>query len=423
MILATLLAAATAAAGPVPPPASPLGARTVRPDRLEVVVLPLEGARTTSLRVVVRAGSADDPPGKEGLAHLLEHLLLAARGPDGLDLPEAARAAGARLNAFTSREVTSYVLDAPAEVFSALAERLLRAVSAPSLKDVELSRELEVVAREDQYHGEDGTVTQLVEDALFRGSAPEGPIVGNVGSRDRIRLQDVVDFHGRRYVGAATTVVAAGAISASDLDALLERAVRLPRGAEGEPVARTGPSPLLPVNDRIRAPFLAVVLGYALEDEDRDACAPLAALLERRLLLELVAPPTGQPALRTVQVSCLDLRGVSTLVALGYTRTLDAPDLPESMQRVFDDVARRPATAAERAAADLRLARQWDRVVADPAALADDVTFRAARRSAAGTSLPESSHGAFRADVVRRVAGRAFREARRFFILFSPLEG
>src|SRR5438045_3817163 len=79
-------------------------------DGVQIVqVKPLAGATMASLRVVVRAGGLQDPPGKSGLAHLLEHLIFHGTydTPEG-GLWDAARAAGADVNAYTSSDLTVY---------------------------------------------------------------------------------------------------------------------------------------------------------------------------------------------------------------------------------------------------------------------------------------------------------------------------
>jgi hypothetical protein len=423
MTLVTLVLMMSAG-GPaaVPPATGPEATTLVRADGMELIVLPVSGAHTASLRFVVRAGSANDPGGKEGLAHLLEHAVLQAHGPDGLDLLEAARAAGARLNAHTSRSATVFALDASAEVFPVLAERLLRSVTDPALQRVDLDRELDVVAREDDLRGEDQTVMDLVEWTLLRGSAPT-TILGSGRSRDRVRREDLASFHRTYYAPANTSVISTGAFDAVAVQALLDRAVPIPPGqGRAQPPRAVSASPMLPVNDRIRAPFLAVVLGYALDERDRASCEPLAQLLERRLTAQLVA--SEQPVLRSTGVSCVDVQGTLVILALGATRTLDAPDLLESVQSVFDIAARVPASAAEQTALQLRISRERDRVRRDPVALAEEAARAAIHRpSPSGASLSSPAARAFPAEGVRRHARRAFVPERRFLILFSPFTG
>jgi len=66
---------------------------------------------------VVDVGSAQDPPGKEGLAHLVEHLTFRAR-PDGkVQRSNLLDFAGVgRWNAFTTQDLTTYVSIGPRSI-------------------------------------------------------------------------------------------------------------------------------------------------------------------------------------------------------------------------------------------------------------------------------------------------------------------
>ncbi len=390
-------------------------------DGLELLVLPVPGARTISLRYVVRAGSRFDPPGKEGLAHLLEHLLLKTRGKDGLDLMEEARAAGAYLNGFTSGDSTEYVLDAPADAFPRLAERLLRAITSPAPSQGDLDREIGVIGREDDYHGEGGGVIQLVSNTLFRMTPPEGPILGTGRSLDRITRDDLIAFYQKAYTTAATTVVVAGATTAPDARSLLGRAILLPPALDGERPRVIVAEPQLPVNERIRAPFIAVVVGYRLDASDREACRPLAQLLQHRLLMELWVE---RPLLRSVTVDCFTLQGADFVLALGYTPTIEATEVPATMQRVFREAATRPATVRERQALEQRMSRIDARIMADPSSRADEAARAAALPREGGTTpLAGAASRSSRADAARELARSRFEPERSVLIVLSPFEG
>ena len=414
-----LAALAAALAFPAAAPAAELATRKIRPDGLELVVLTDPAARTVSLRCVVRAGSARDPVGKGGLAHILEHLLLRARGPDGLDLLEAARAAGAELDAYTSRDSTLFVLDAPAQPFPVLAERLLRAITSLRPRPAELDRELAVIQREGEYRSDDAA-TGLVQDALFRTQPLEGTTLGASASRERTTLEDLVGFYRANYLSPATTIVIAGAMTAADASGLVDRAWLLPPSLEAEwPRPPPAVEPQLPVDERIRAPVLAAVYGYRIDAADRDLCRPLAELLERRFLAVI----SRRPLVRTVEVECVTLRGVDLVLAYAHARTLDATDLPKVLEGVFGQVASRAADAAERHDVELRMSRIADALRADPAARANEVAWAAARSRETGpTLLPESS-ARMPVERIRAVARRSFVPQRRVFVFLSPFEG
>jgi zinc protease len=76
---------------------------------LQVVVIPDRRAPVVTHMVWYRVGSADEPQGKAGIAHFLEHLLF--KGTETLEPGEFSRIVrrhGGHDNAFTSRDYTGY---------------------------------------------------------------------------------------------------------------------------------------------------------------------------------------------------------------------------------------------------------------------------------------------------------------------------
>jgi hypothetical protein len=415
------LAAALLAAGPAPRRAAlpaPSVHRETLPDGLELLVLPVPGADVASLRVVVRAGSAQDPHRKGGLAHLLEHLL--HRGANGpVPLVEELRAAGADVNAFTSRDATWFALDAPGAAFPAAAERLLRAVTDPRFEEWPIGVERAVVAREGDLDDGPGAFG-MVEEALFLDHRAEGSILGDDEARERLRLEDLVAYYGRHYVTRGMTVVLAGAVDVAAAREVLARAFLLPPARTGEGLAAAPQRPKLPLDARLRAPFLGAVVGAVLDPEDHRACPAVAELvaLRARIRLELRAP-----LVQALEVGCHTVRGNELLVVLAYSPTLEASDLHADLARVLEGVSRAPITPAERRLLARRRARVRELLAGDPRALADRAVVEAARTPAGvATALPFLDSDPPDADVVA-AARRAADAGRRLVLFLSPFEG
>jgi zinc protease len=393
--------------------------RTVLDGGLELVVVPIPDARTVSLRYVVRAGAAHDPPGREGLAHVLEHVL--AQGRDGALLP-AARAAGAELNAFTSRDATWYVLDAPADRFPSLAERLLRSITDPRFPAHAVQRERGVIDSEEGYRrrGPDGR--QLVEEAIFAHGPTEAGIIGDSSARLRIEPTDLASFFRSAYTTLATTIILTGAIEPGAAHALVERAVAIPPALPGERLEPLVVPPSLPATRRIRAPFLAAIVGYPLARSEERACEPLAELVELRLVTAL---RVREALARDVDVACQLLRGSPFILATVYAPTLEATDLPSRIERAFGELAAAPPAAAELHLLGRRLARLAAIRRSDPAEWADALAREAARpRGASGaTALDRAVPGPISATELHRAARRAFRAEGRVILFLSPFGG
>jgi zinc protease len=76
---------------------------------LQLVVIEDHRAAAVTHMAWYKVGSADEPPGKSGIAHYLEHLMF--KGTDDLapgEFSETVRANGGSDNAFTSWDYTGY---------------------------------------------------------------------------------------------------------------------------------------------------------------------------------------------------------------------------------------------------------------------------------------------------------------------------
>src|SRR5215468_7872604 len=79
------------------------------PSGLRIVAEYARGARRAAVVVTIDAGAADDPPGQEGLAHLVEHLAFRSRPDEKHPFTDLLDLAGAGAwNAFTEHDLTTY---------------------------------------------------------------------------------------------------------------------------------------------------------------------------------------------------------------------------------------------------------------------------------------------------------------------------
>jgi zinc protease len=110
MILATLLAAASTAAGATAPvKGAPQMKQWELPNGLKVFFVPDHKAPVVTVQVFYHAGGKDEPAGKRGMAHMFEHMMF--KGSTHVPPEEHARfiqLVGGENNAFTQDDVTGY---------------------------------------------------------------------------------------------------------------------------------------------------------------------------------------------------------------------------------------------------------------------------------------------------------------------------
>ena len=102
VVFPTALTAETTAP-PSPPATFTLG------NGLQVVVIPDHRTPVVTQMIWYKVGSADETPGKSGLAHFLEHLMFkgTAKHPAG-EFSDTVQRIGGNENAFTSSDYTGY---------------------------------------------------------------------------------------------------------------------------------------------------------------------------------------------------------------------------------------------------------------------------------------------------------------------------
>ncbi len=221
-----LLVAGTHAAAAAPL-TLPTATRARLANGLQVVVLPSPRLPLVDFRLVVRAGSVNDPPGKEGLADLTAALMTQGAGPrDARALAEDVAFVGGTLDASAGAEqivVTAEVLD---KDFALGLELFRDVIVAPAFPDSELERKRDetlgdiAAARNDP-----STVADLALDSFLLGASPLAhPLQGRDSSVRAITRDDVVAFHARLVRPDNALLAVVGDVHPKAVVAALEQA-------------------------------------------------------------------------------------------------------------------------------------------------------------------------------------------------------
>ena len=217
---------------------------------LRVVVNREPAWRTAVVDVRYRVGSREDPPGKEGLAHYVEHLMF--RGTK--DLPHGAfddaiqETTGGRFNASTWADATEYhqhvdAAEVPAALFVE-AQRL--AYPFYELTEEEHLAERAVVENERRlnHSGSGEVVHAFVRESLYPPPHPyRRPTIGSAASIHALTREDARAFAARYYRPENATLVVTGNVDvAATLDTIARYFAKIPRGTVAPPL-RVPPVP------------------------------------------------------------------------------------------------------------------------------------------------------------------------------------
>jgi zinc protease len=236
------------------------------PSGLRVVVEQDSRSPVVAVVAMVGAGGVNDPAGKEGMAHVVEHLAFRARHSGSPSVSTRLEQLGAgRFNASTSLEHTAYETLVPRESLPALLKLEFQRLSAPleGVTEQVLAVEREVVLNELLQGNETGFTGQILP-WVQRNSFPEGdpyarPVIGSHDSISQLTLADAQRFVREHYQPDNMTLMIAGDVDLAAIEALLQQHLPKEWRSAGQPMRsqQAGPSSKPPL-----APKRAKLLTY-----------------------------------------------------------------------------------------------------------------------------------------------------------------
>lgn len=189
--------------------------KTVLNNGITTLTQSVESLRSVAVGVFVQAGSCDENPQNNGIAHFLEHMSFKrTKTRNAYDIVEDIESKGGHINAYTSRELTGYyarVLDS--EVETAL-DVLCDIVRNSTYPEEEIEREKSVVIEE--IRDSLDTPQDIANDAFMLQMFPDHPygypIMGSVDTVSSFSIDTIRDFTENQYTSYRITVVAVGAV-------------------------------------------------------------------------------------------------------------------------------------------------------------------------------------------------------------------
>lgn len=213
---------------PTERPPRPLEARPVKfppyelrtlPNGLQVVIVSHHEQPSVSVRMIVRAGAAQDPKGKMGLAMLTATLLDQGAGTRGAEqIADAIDFVGGILSTGAGTDLTYVSTVVLKDSLPLALELMADVVRRPTFAQEELDRQRQQALSGMKVSAEDPeSVANQVIDRLVYGFHPYGlPGAGTVESLTSITRQDLVDFHRQHYVPNNVLIAVVGDVKAEE---------------------------------------------------------------------------------------------------------------------------------------------------------------------------------------------------------------
>jgi zinc protease len=204
---------------------------------LEVVVIPDHRAPVVTHMMWYHVGSADEEPGKSGIAHFFEHLMFKATKtyPAG-EFSRKVAEIGGQENAFTSYDYTAFYQQvAPSAlemVMTYEADRMENLI----LNDDVVKTERDVVLEERRSRTDSNPSALLAEEVnatLYQNHPYRIPIIGWLHEMQQLNLAEALAFYVKYYTPNNATLVVSGDVDLATVKALAEKTYgKVPRRAE-----------------------------------------------------------------------------------------------------------------------------------------------------------------------------------------------
>jgi len=194
----------------------------------------------THCGLMIGAGSINEPPGKAGLAHFIEHMIFKGTGKrNAFHVLNRLEAVGGDLNAYTTKEETCVHASVMNMHFERAAELLFDIVFNPVFPEKEIRIEKDVVLDEIS-SCYDNPAEQIFDDfecMIFKNKPLGYPILGSRESIEGINRVDLLNFVRENYQPSNVVFSYVGELSFEKVCKIIEKL--LPSGKHKKTVGRS----------------------------------------------------------------------------------------------------------------------------------------------------------------------------------------
>ncbi len=187
---------------------------------IRVVTENIPHVRSVSLGVWVNVGARDESLTESGLSHFTEHMLFkGTKNRSAKDIAIEVDSMGGELNAFTSKEGTTYYIKILDEYLPRAVDLLSDIFYNSVFDQKEIDRESKVIAEEIKMVEDtpDDYVHELFYESVWRGTPLGRSVLGTRKSVRSFKRDDFIKFMGRHYLPSDIVIAAAGTFDASRL--------------------------------------------------------------------------------------------------------------------------------------------------------------------------------------------------------------
>ncbi|WP_150304851.1 M16 family metallopeptidase [Pseudomonas saliphila] len=194
---------------------------------LKVIVREDHRAPVVVSQLWYKVGSSQEPPGKTGMTHALEHMMF--KGSENIAPGQASKilsSLGAQENAFTSRDYTAYYQVLSRDQLAVALELEAERMHLLSLPEDEVMREMQVIKEERRLRVDDNPNSLAYERFMtqaYMASPYAQPVIGWMHDLDRLTVDNLRDWYELHYHPGNATLVIVGDVKLDEIRGLVER--------------------------------------------------------------------------------------------------------------------------------------------------------------------------------------------------------
>jgi predicted Zn-dependent peptidase len=194
-------------------------------EKFTVAYQKVPGFKSVSLGFWFPVGSRHEDESLLGISHFIEHLIFkGTRKYKSEQISEIFDSLGAKVNAFTGKEMTCYYVHLLADNFPKAMDLLTHMLQEPAFRKKDIESERKVILQEIAMYEDspDEQVHDYFAEAAFKGTPLGRPIIGTRKTVSTLQKQNFLDYYFKHYLQNRLFITAAGNV---DENYVIEKAL------------------------------------------------------------------------------------------------------------------------------------------------------------------------------------------------------
>jgi zinc protease len=200
---------------------------TTLKNGMQVVVVPNHRAPVVTQMLWFKTGAINDPWGKSGIAHFLEHLMFkGTKNHAEGDYSKIISHMGGEENAFTSYDYTAFYATVGKEHLPEIMDLESDRLANWQVTDDQVKKELQVILKERQQRIENDPVSAFFEEVdglMFANHPYQRPTIGWRAEMETLNRDDAVKYHDTYYAPNNVILVISGDITLKEIQPFLDK--------------------------------------------------------------------------------------------------------------------------------------------------------------------------------------------------------